>query len=861
MTTELDIDRFDRQNRTFGINGTQQINKSSICIIGCAGGLATEICKNLALSGIKLLSLYDLDSKNNLITESDLVTGYYYTKKDIGKKRTTILKDKLFELNNMVKINIINNDDLVILNDIIVVINLDENNIIKYNNLSRQYNLKFISLSSNNFHGHIFVDAGDEYIIEQVSSENYEPLQLLGIDKNGIINSNEHEYQNGDLINFYNFQGENLEYFLNKIWEIEVINKFSFKLINFDMKENFNFINGTANYIHKSIKLNHNSFVNIIKPDKLEYIPNKIIEYIPMVSIMGSLVASECIKLITHKFMPIDQWFSWDDEYLDTLDFKELKNKIEKSKWLIVGSGAIGCELLKNLAWLNVHTIHVTDPDTIEKSNLSRQFLFRSDDIGKLKSQVATKKILESKDNIIMKYYSEKVDWNNKIFTDQILSDDELTGVFNALDNITARKFMDEQCFNYDKPLFESGTLGTKGNTQPIIPYLTETYSNSNDPPHEKSYPVCTIKSFPNQIYHTIHWALDQFEFFNRGVSNLEAWINNKNMIFENTTNGTQAKDDVYLFTDKYQINKWEDSVIWAMDMFYENYNEQINKLLTSFPPDLLTPENTLFWSGGKKCPQPLEFNINNELHINYIDATVKLLCSCISVESNFKIDELLIEILKYNKINIRVLENKNTNITYTKINPQILNKDNEYHMNWITGASNLRALNYSIPTEDLYITKGIAGKIIPAISTTTSIIGGLITLEMIKYLSNNKNINIFKSTFINLADNMIISAEPITASFKRIGSMNLNVWFKFQYDKDSTLNEFKVFYENLFNSKINMIAYNSCLLYSDFIDNNNLNKKFSEIKEIDNTNHIEITLLFEDETIDLPPILVKIKK
>ena len=39
---------------------------------------------------------------------------------------------------------------------------------------------------------------------------------------------------------------------------------------------------------------------------------------------MGSLVASECIKLITHKFMPIDQWFSWDDEYLDTLDFKEL---------------------------------------------------------------------------------------------------------------------------------------------------------------------------------------------------------------------------------------------------------------------------------------------------------------------------------------------------------------------------------------------------------------------------------------------------------------------------------------------------------------------------------------------------------
>ena len=59
--------------------------------------------------------------------------------------------------------------------------------------------------------------------------------------------------------------------------------------------------------------------------------------------------------------------------------------------------------------------------------------------------------------------------------------------------------------------LFESGTMGMKGNTQPVIPFLTETYSNSNDPVVEKEFPVCTIKNFPNSIQHTIHWARDYF--------------------------------------------------------------------------------------------------------------------------------------------------------------------------------------------------------------------------------------------------------------------------------------------------------------------------------------------------------------
>merc|ERR1719219_2834877 len=95
------------------------------------------------------------------------------------------------------------------------------------------------------------------------------------------------------------------------------------------------------------------------------------------------------------------------------------------------------------------------------------------------------------------------------IYTDTFM--ESLTGVANALDNVDARLYMDRRCVYYRLPLLESGTLGTMGNTQVVIPNVTESYSSSRDPP-EKSIPICTLKNFPNAIEHTLQWARDQFE-------------------------------------------------------------------------------------------------------------------------------------------------------------------------------------------------------------------------------------------------------------------------------------------------------------------------------------------------------------
>lgn len=97
---------------------------------------------------------------------------------------------------------------------------------------------------------------------------------------------------------------------------------------------------------------------------------------------------------------------------------------------------------------------------------------------------------------------------------DQVFSDDfweDLDAVINAVDNIKARLFVDSRCVFYEKHLFESGTLGTKCNSQVIIPHQTQSYGDSQDP-DEESIPLCTLKNFPHLIEHTIQWARDYFE-------------------------------------------------------------------------------------------------------------------------------------------------------------------------------------------------------------------------------------------------------------------------------------------------------------------------------------------------------------
>ena len=240
----IDLELYDRQIRTFGKDATIKLNSSSVLIIGLEKGLATEVAKNLALCGIKELYLYN---DSSVIQEEDLKTGYYYSEENIGDLRANILTNKINELSLCCK-----SVDTIISTEVIICINQEKDTIIELNNKFRN-NSKFISLTSSNNQGFIFVDAGIKpFTINNITGENYDPIQIVNISQSLIITTNGHEFQSGDTIKLINLDGENINE-LNQEFIIKVINKFNFQLISDIILTNYNFINGTVIYIDKPI--------------------------------------------------------------------------------------------------------------------------------------------------------------------------------------------------------------------------------------------------------------------------------------------------------------------------------------------------------------------------------------------------------------------------------------------------------------------------------------------------------------------------------------------------------------------------------------------------------------------------------
>ena len=89
--------------------------------------------------------------------------------------------------------------------------------------------------------------------------------------------------------------------------------------------------------------------------------------------------------------------------------------------------------------------------DLIEKSNLNRQFLFRSKDIGQMKSVSAAKSIknINPEINIIAHENRVGVEIAENIYNEDFYNN--LDGVANALDNIEARKYVDNRCIEFEK--------------------------------------------------------------------------------------------------------------------------------------------------------------------------------------------------------------------------------------------------------------------------------------------------------------------------------------------------------------------------------------------------------------------------
>jgi ubiquitin-activating enzyme E1 len=581
----------------------------------------------------------------------------------------------------------------------------------------------------------------------------------------------------------------------------------------------------------------------------------------------GGVVAQEVIKKCG-KWTPITQFLVHDEldivslpppadsqpvgsryDHQIALFGKAFQDGLMNEKWFLVGCGALGCEYMKAFALMGVGCgpqgeLIATDMDTIEVSNLARQFLFRRQHVHKPKSVCASAAARVMNPEMKIRCYEEKVAPDTESIFDHGFWTG-LNGVCNALDNVQARLYVDSRCVFYKRPLLESGTLGTKANVEVIIPGKTANYAQGHVEVKEKQVPQCTMKNFPYMIEHTIGWAGKAGEFNNLFVTpatDLKAAVQGLDTLWSNlerVTNPSEKLERLENLNQLLQAGKnlsFDNCVHLAFKRLISVYRDAILELIHQFPKDSLVHEKDgkkldqpiPFWSAPKRFPTAISWNPTDPdpSLVEYIYNTANLYAHLFHLDpvrddspgrSEFRnllirmslqapewqpsgkklanieeshpapaadgaaassegaapadadditgrIDQLVEAIRSYDFSVFRQRDHsiKEADPKSSVIQPAEFEKDDDtnFHIDFVTSCSNLRAFNYGIPAADRHRTKMIAGNIIPAIATTTAMITGLNSIEFLK-LKLQLDVAAFCSANINLGNSTFNLFEP----------------------------------------------------------------------------------------------------
>ncbi|CAF3841834.1 unnamed protein product [Rotaria sp. Silwood1] len=822
-TPEIDERLYSRQLYVIGKEAMYELRNADILISGMRG-LGVEIAKNLILCGVKSVIVHDC----NNVDYKDLSSQYYFSEFDIGQNRAEVTKEKLSELNNNVNVTYSSSnidEDFLQKHKVNVFVLTDDDidNQVKIGDYCHEHGIKFVNANIKGLFGQIFCDFDQNFKVFDTNGEDSiteEIVDSISHDEIGVVSIatyTKHGFEDGSYVTFHGVKG--MTEINDHEFKITVLDPYTFIIgdtRNFGVYEG----EGTVTEVKKAETVHFKSFSGSLKnpeilicdffkdvnddADKFYEIVEKLNrenreqvltdqlnkhwirlfaktctgDLCPIQSVIGGIAAQEAVKAVTGKFMPIRQFLYFDAieclsenvfylsnegtsesntrsnfpskqsrYYFQEIVFGEdLQDKLGNAKYFLVGSGAIGCEILKNFAMMGIGcgrdgAVFVSDMDSIKISDLHRQFLFHYRDIG-----------------------------------------------------------------------VNSGIFGTKASVQVVVPFLTESYSSTNDPP-DPIVDLSTAIHFPISINHIIQWAIYTFsDLFTIPAQQVEEFVRDPKGFAERTAKKSSEYEkngiveNVKRILVEHRPRNFTDCIKWSRNLFEQQFHNAIVQLLHNFPRDRVTDRGELFWSGYRRCPHLLKFDVNNKLHLDFIIAASNLFAHMYNnpqtCDRQFIAQEVTkVQVPEFKPKSIftadndsnqwrvddqqrkNVQEENNSSIEQLlnrlpkldeivdiKIQPHELKTDDDtnFHMDYTVATTLLRAENYEIQITDRSQIKRIAENIIPAIVTTTAMVTGLVCLEVYKLIQGHKKIESYRNACLNLALPFFAFFEPIPPKYQK---------------------------------------------------------------------------------------------
>jgi ubiquitin-activating enzyme E1 len=383
----------------------------------------------------------------------------------------------------------------------------------------------------------------------------------------------------------------------------------------------------------------------------------------PISSFLGGISAQEIVKW-TGKYNPIHQWIWFNftetvenlepnidrnlmnDRYNDQIAIygNKIQEKLFNSNMFIIGAGALSCEFLKTFSLMGISTkedrkVTITDNDNIEISNLNRQFLFRHDNIGEPKSIIASNEAKKMNSDFNVYPMKARIGIENEyIFNEEFWEKQDY--IINAVDNLAARLYIQEQCLIFRKILIDSGTLGTIANSQVVVPFKTIKYFSKKEEDNEqRAIAMCTLRNFPTLINHCIEWARDNFDgYFVNVLQHLKRFCQNKEEYFQQLEKLDNFDEQIKIIKNiikysKFIIDKiYDDCLEIAYNEYNRKFNNEIIQIITVNPPDSINEDGSKFWSSNKRIPIPLPFTKENKLILLFIKKYAEILACSVSI-------------------------------------------------------------------------------------------------------------------------------------------------------------------------------------------------------------------------------------